>query len=91
MFTCDTCPKFFKTKKGLSQHGQTHDEKSRKLCCPQKDCGKKFYNKTSYDNHMNIHNGIKPHKCRECKKAYSDSGARNKCQRKCKNKANKME
>ena len=78
MFTCDTCPKIFKTKKGLSQHRQTHDKNSRKLCCPQEECGMKFYNKTSFDNHMNVHNGIKPHKCRDCGKAYADSGARNK-------------
>ena len=66
MFTCDTCPKIFKTKKGLSQHQKTHDKKSRTYCCFQEDCEKKFYNKTSYDNHMNIHNGIKPHKCSKC-------------------------
>ena len=78
VFTCDTCPKIFKTKKGLSQHRQTHDKNSRKLCCPQEECGMKFYNKTSFDNHMNVHNGIKPHKCRDCGKAYADSGARNK-------------
>ena len=83
VFTCDTCPKIFKTKKGLSQHRQTHDKNSRKLCCPQEECGMKFYNKTSFDNHMNVHNGIKPHKCRDCGKAYADSGARNKHFRHC--------
>ena len=83
VFTCDTCPKNFKTKKGLSQHRQTHDKNSRKLCCPQEECGMKFYNKTSFDNHMNVHNGIKPHKCRDCGKAYADSGARNKHFRQC--------
>ena len=83
VFTFDTCPKIFKTKKGLSQHRQTHDMNFRKLCCPQEKCGKKFYNKTSFDNHMNVHNGIKPHKCRNCGKAYADSGARNKHFRHC--------
>ena len=83
VFTCETCPKIFKTKKGLSQHHQTHDKNSRKLCCPQEECGMKFYNKTSFDNHMNVHFGIKPHKCRDCGKAYADSGARNKHFRRC--------
>ena len=56
MFTCDTCSKIFKTKEGLSQHRKTHDKNSRTYCCLQEECGKKFYNKSSYDNHMNMHN-----------------------------------
>ena len=66
-YSCSYCDKKFKIKNGLKKHHKTHHKNSRIFCCFQKECGNKFYNKDSYDNNMNIHNGIKPHKCNKCK------------------------
>jgi len=64
-FECDfaSCSKAFKSKLGLKNHKLDHNENYRYLC-PQ--CGKGFNYRTTFDMHINKHDGRKPYKCEKC-------------------------
>jgi len=64
-FECDfaSCSKAFKSKLGLKNHKLDHNENYKHLC-PQ--CGKGFNYRTTFDMHINKHDGRKPYKCEKC-------------------------
>ena len=62
---CPTCNKEFRSQFNVDRHIlNAHTESSKKLYqC--KICGKGFTVKPIFEGHMNMHLGLKPHKC-EC-------------------------
>ena len=49
----------------------TPDELKPYICSA---CSKGFGTKKSYDEHMNIHTGLRPHACKMCTAAFSSAG-----------------
>ena len=66
------------TKKTLHRHIlQKHTANHEKpYQCQEKDCGKGFLTKTALDEHMNVHTGEKPFKCKYCPAAYGSFGTK---------------
>ena len=68
---CKQCGKGFKNQRNLERHIQVvHTiDSSKKFQCKQ--CGKGFIDNQRLEGHMNMHLGLKPHKC-ECGAAYQN-------------------
>jgi len=74
---CDHCGK--QVKKGqISYHVKVHHtaDAEKPLVCSI--CQKGFVTKWKYDNHMNVHAGIRPFNCKFCTKTFSDGSNCNK-------------
>ena len=57
----------------LKMHMNTHlEEHLRPYKCPI--CNKAFVREVYLKDHMNIHTGKKPHKCRYCGRTFADRG-----------------
>lgn len=68
-FICKVCEKSFTTKYSLASHLKSvHLGLNKEYLCQM--CGKKFSQRSSYKQHCNAHNGIKPYKCMTCGKAF---------------------
>nr|XP_042899690.1 oocyte zinc finger protein XlCOF15-like [Parasteatoda tepidariorum] len=66
---CVVCHREFSSMKGLATHFRTHTcirvPKARPVFqCHL--CEKKYYYKNDINEHINVHFGWKPHKCKEC-------------------------
>lgn len=68
-YNCEHCSKSFTTKYSLAGHLQTVHLGMKKIYLCQ-ICGKKFSQRSSYKQHWNAHNGVKPYKCNVCGKAF---------------------
>jgi len=74
---CDHCGK--QVKKGqISYHVKVHHtaDSDKPLVCTI--CQKGFVSKWKFENHMNVHNGIRPFNCKFCTKTFSDGSNCNK-------------
>ena len=69
---CDVCGKMFKDKNRLDIHIQSQHslDEDRKFQCNQ--CVKGFMSRQVYDGHMNMHLGLKPHKCEQCGEGFQN-------------------
>ena len=61
-FSCENCPKTFKTKRTLVNHMKLHYAPN--LQCSF--CDKKCRTNSSLRSHVRIHTGEKPHACKLC-------------------------
>ncbi|XP_005105014.1 uncharacterized protein LOC101864410 [Aplysia californica] len=69
-FPCKFCSKSFSTKYVLAYHVKSeHLGMKRTYMCPT--CGSTFSQKSSYQQHANVHLGIKPFTCEICNKSFS--------------------
>lgn len=66
-YTCDKCKTSFSTTNSLKRHMTTH-EKTGRYKCPT--CGKKIRHSTTFQEHLDIHNGVK-YTCVKCDESYS--------------------
>ena len=69
IYNCELCFKSLTTKYSLAVHMKTVHLGQKKVYLCQ-ICGKKFSQRSSYKQHCNAHNGIKPYKCDICDKAF---------------------
>ena len=69
-FCCNICGKKFALDIYLERHMDSqHSDKFRYKC---DTCGKGFMVKQTYEGHVNMHLGLKPHKCQHCGAAYQN-------------------
>lgn len=71
-FTCrfKDCNQKFGNRSELMRHAMTHpDNEKRKFICSY--CGKGMCSTQSLRDHINMHNGEKPHRCDQCDKCFS--------------------
>ena len=76
-FQCDSCGKDFTDRSALGKHVKfTHQGVKRKKEAPKlcTICNKMIGSR--FNDHMNIHTGEKPHKCRYCGQGFAMSGNR---------------
>ncbi|CAH1786595.1 unnamed protein product [Owenia fusiformis] len=71
---CDICHKLLKSKPALELHHQLKHNKTH-LCT---DCGMTFGTVHILRNHMRIHTGDKPFKCKTCDIAFTHGGSLSK-------------
>ena len=74
-FKCTECAKLFVAKSRLNRHirsAHTPDDQKNYKC---DTCGKGFINKQHFSDHLNIHTGEKPHKCKFCPADFANGGA----------------
>ncbi|XP_045204929.2 zinc finger protein 540-like [Mercenaria mercenaria] len=69
IYNCEHCSKSLTTKYSLAVHMKSVHLGMKKVYLCQM-CGKKFSQRSSYKQHCNAHNGIKPYKCDVCEKAF---------------------
>jgi KRAB domain-containing zinc finger protein len=69
IYKCEHCFKSLTTKYSLALHMKSVHLGQKKVYLCQ-ICGKKFSQRSSYKQHCNAHNGIKPYKCDICEKAF---------------------
>lgn len=55
------CDKAFKTRRDLATHIERVHDKIRRFSCEQ--CPATFYDRSTFNDHMNIHTGNRPYKC----------------------------
>ncbi|XP_053673554.1 zinc finger protein 721-like [Anopheles nili] len=67
-FRCPICNKVFKTNGSMKGHISYLHQNKKPFCCEV--CGRRFYNKTAYNNHMNRHYGHRPFPCTMCEKTF---------------------
>ena len=68
-FGCLQCRRTFVTKGGLSEHvRRIHQKLSRYRC---ETCGKDFYIRSNYYDHLATHTGVKRHICPMCQKQFT--------------------
>ncbi|XP_052772828.1 GDNF-inducible zinc finger protein 1-like [Mya arenaria] len=63
-YKCTVCGKSYKYSHQVSTHKKMYHDKVKRFHC--KECGKSFYFDNQYKDHLNIHLGLKPHKCGYC-------------------------
>ena len=82
---CTVCGKFFTSKSILKTHIQTKHDPHLNKChvCPFDGCRKTFSRVTLYQDHINIHTGVKPYQCSVCKRAYHYRYKKNQHERAC--------
>jgi uncharacterized Zn-finger protein len=69
---CETCNKYFTTKRSLINHEQFVHKKIRPFKCTL--CNKKFSQKCNLQVHIRgFHNKERPFKCRLCKRKFTQS------------------
>ena len=70
---CPTCGKSFSRKSYLKLHQlRVHDDNYQgRYKCEVKTCGRYFDDKTAFQDHLNLHKGIKPHVCEKCGKSFT--------------------
>ena len=58
----------------MHRHVQTNhvSDNEKKYKCEV--CGKGFYQRQAFQDHMNIHTGEKPYKCRFCSSCFASKG-----------------
>ena len=66
VFSCDKCPKTFKTKFALSSHSKYHEEP--RLACDFENCNKRFYRPECLRTHIKVHLGQRDFPCHLCEK-----------------------
>ena len=78
-FVCDFigCGKQFKSKFYLWKHRTIHCET---FVCDFIGCGFKTRRAVGFRDHLNVHNGVKPHKCNFCDEEFSSESSRKKHQ-----------
>ncbi|XP_053395655.1 gastrula zinc finger protein XlCGF7.1-like [Mercenaria mercenaria] len=85
-FLCITCGKTFSRKAHLTDHAALHEPAAnpdKVQVCPFDACRKKFTKKTRYQDHMNIHTGVKPYECSCCQRKFHGRYAKNQHERVC--------
>ena len=83
---CDLCGKCYYRKGLLANHRKTHAkefQQKEKFICKYEDCQKTFQNKNVYDDHINVHTGREPYKCRGCSSKFKSRIRRNLHQGRC--------
>ena len=70
---CTECGKLFGLKKikGHIQSAHTPDDQKKYRC---DTCGKGFINNLRLSDHMNVHTGEKPYKCKFCSSCFASKG-----------------
>lgn len=73
IYQCDECDKTYEQLNSLRYHKYTmHNEKNRYKC---PDCGKLFTRRNMYNEHRNIHLGLKPFKCKDCGASFASNSS----------------
>ena len=67
-FSCTKCGKGFTTNAALALHDNSIHKKIETFKCDI--CGKGYFRRSEYINHMNSHNDVKPLQCEECGKRF---------------------
>ena len=71
--TCAECGKMVKVNKLTYHIHQYHTaNEDKKYHCP--NCNKGFVLKAARDDHINVHTGEKPHKCKYCPSTFASVG-----------------
>ena len=70
---CHQCGKLFHSKKYLSRHTLSAHTENRDLPVHCTICSKGFINPQILNNHMNVHLGLKPYKCKYCPNVYQNA------------------
>ena len=63
-YKCDVCNKTYKYSHQVSTHKKMFHQKLTRFRC--QICNKAFYFEGQFKDHMNIHEGLKPHSCFHC-------------------------
>ena len=73
---CHECGKLFHTQKNLSRHILSLHTDSSELPVRCTLCSKGFIDSSVLKDHMNVHSGLKPYKCKHCCNVYQNRSNR---------------
>ncbi|XP_055696295.1 RB-associated KRAB zinc finger protein-like [Lutzomyia longipalpis] len=69
LFECEICKKTYKTKGARNIHRKTHTNQTPRFECAE--CGRKFFRRQLYTQHLRTHTKERPYECNFCHKTFN--------------------
>ena len=71
-FKCDDCGNDYKRISELNRHKVVHSNRSDKFKCTYRNCEFTYSTRWDLKNHLEVHRGIRRHKCKACGLGFSE-------------------
>ena len=89
LLVCEVCCVSF-TRQGdfifhkRSMHSiDDNNNKANSMVCPFEKCGRRFIKETPYQDHLNVHTGLKPYRCGNCNQCFTCRYAKQRHEQHC--------
>ena len=83
---CTSCGKAYGKRAHLTVHQRRFHQSEYlepNLICPFENCTKTFQQKERYEDHLNVHDNVKPYSCSKCKREFHSRYYKNSHEKMC--------